>query len=781
MTEATGFDPQQSEFSRRTFVRTAALATPAVAWTGQAGEAAAASAPTPSPSPTPSALASAAAKKIPAFPGAEGAGMYTTGGRGGAVYEVTTLDDDGPGSLRDAVAKSDGTIVFRVAGNIRIKGGLDITGSNLTIAGQTAPGHGITVIGNETQIKGDNIILRHLRFRGGDEMGTPIDTFGARNVRDVIIDHCSFSWGVDECFSVYGNTNVTVQWCIISEGLTNSVHDKGRHGMGGLWGGDTITYHHNLLIHENARNPRFSFTEGMALVVDHRNNVIYNHGITSCYGGEWSNGINMVGNYYKPGPNTLAKIAREIVAPGRFGQWHVSGNEIEGHADVTADNTLGITYPTGGITLLPNAVEFQNGITEQTPQQAYASVLEQAGATLPRRDAIDARLVTEARTGTGRHINSQKDVGGFLPLPTEVPAPADSDNDGIPDEWESAQGLDPNNADDAKAVGGDGYTNLERYLNSIQRAGARNPEVTITSPKIDQVFAAAKDKQPVTVTADAKALDGASIANVEFFHGAEKIGEAAAPPYQATWTGVTDGTYFLTARATDSTGSATTSSLVPIHVNRTRTHTGWQVRDIGEVPIPGNTALKDGVFTIKGSGKIAGWNDSFHFAYQAVGFSKRGEVLEITARLDDVSKNHIDAVAGIMVRQDLEPNSPFMMAGIGYSASNEDGSHKRSKAIRVASHGKAASVGVFPAASDDPLGSKPYWLRLVCRSLPTGGDTEFEAFLSSNSLNWDRIGYERIVMRTGRFYVGLAVDGNQEANGVHIYTTATFSQVKVNR
>jgi pectate lyase len=779
MTEALGFDPQQSAFSRRTFVRSAALATPGVALAGIPGEARAEPAPAGSPTPTPA--PSAQAKKIPAFPGAEGAGMYTTGGRGGAVYEVTTLDDDGPGSLRAACAKSDGTIVFRVAGTIKLKGGLDVTGSNLTIAGQTAPGHGITVTGNETQIKGDNIILRHLRFRGGDELGTPIDTFGARGVRDLVIDHCSFSWGVDECCSVYGNTNVTVQWCVISEGLTNSVHDKGRHGMGGLWGGDTITYHHNLLVHQNARNPRFSFEEGMALLVDHRNNVIYNPGITSCYGGEWSNGINLVGNYYKPGPNTLPKIAREIVAPGRFGQWHVSGNEIAGHADVTADNTLGITYPIGGVTLLPQPVEFANGITEQTARQAYAAVLDQAGATLPRRDAIDARLVNEARTGTGRHINSQKDVGGFLPLPSEVAAPADTDKDGIPDEWETAQGLNPDDAADAQAVGPDGYTNLERYLNTIQRAGAPNPEVAITSPTIDQVFAANKDKQQVTVTAEARAAEGASIARVEFFHGDEKIGEAAAAPYQATWQGVTDGTYFLTARATDNTGSATTSSLVPIHVNRTRTHTGWQVKDVGEVPIPGNTALKDGVFTIKGSGKIAGWNDSFHFAYKAVGFSKRGEVLEITARVDDVSRNHVDAVAGIMIRQDLEPNSPFMMAGIGYAASNEDGSRRRAKAIRVASHGTAPSVGVFPPAGDDPLDDKPYWLRLVCRSLPTGGDTEFEAFLSDNSLNWDRIGYERIVMRTGRFYVGLAVDGNQEANGVHVYTTATFRQVKVNR
>nr|WP_236667159.1 Ig-like domain-containing protein [Nonomuraea sp. K271] len=349
----------------------------------------------------------------------------------------------------------------------------------------------------------------------------------------------------------------------------------------------------------------------------------------------------------------------------------------------------------------------------------------------------------------------------------------------MPDEWESANGLDPENPDDAGTVDGSGYTNLERYLNSIQRAGARNPEVAILSPKADQVFAAAQDEQSVVVKADAKAMDGASIATVEFFHGDKKIGEATAAPYQVTWENATDGTHCLTARATDSTGSATTSSLVPIHVTRTRPHKPWKAQDIGEVPIPGSTALKDGVLTLKGSGKIAGWKDSFHFAHQAVGFTKRGQVVEITARLDHISTGHIDAVAGVMVRQDLAPNSPFMMAGIGYSASGDDGAGLRAKAIRVAQHGKEPSVGLWPYDGEDPLSVKPYWLRLVCRSLPTG-DHEFEAFLSDNSLNWDRIGYERIAMRSGRFYIGLAVDGNQEAIAVRTYTTAQFSLVKIN-
>ncbi|MGP3960680.1 Ig-like domain-containing protein [Nonomuraea sp. 3N208] len=764
MTEALGFDRQESELSRRDFVRSAAVVPPAMAWGGTAAAGSSGEV----------RQASTGSKVVPAFPGAEGAGMYVTGGRGGAVYEVTTLDDDGPGSLREAVAKSDGTIVFRVSGNIHLKGGLDITGSNLTIAGQTAPGHGISVNGNETKIAGNNIIIRYLRFRGGDELGTPIDTFTARGVRDVIIDHCSISWGVDECFSVYGVTNVTVQWCIIAEGLTNSVHPKGRHGMGGLWGGDNVSYHHNLLVHQSARNPRFSFTEGMDMVVDHRNNVIYNYGHTSCYGGEWSNGVNIIGNYYKPGPDTLDQIAPVIVAPGRFGQWHVSANHVAGHPDVTRDNSRGITYPVGGITLLPRPVELEHGITEQTPEQAYAAVLDQAGAILPRRDPIDARLIHEVRTGTGRAINSQRDVGGWAPLPSE-PAPADSDHDGMPDEWERAQGLDPGNADDRNAVDGSGYTNLERYLHSIQRVGSRNPEIAITQPKPDQVFTG---PQSVTVQAAAKPVDGAGIAKVEFFHEDKKIGEATAAPYQVTWANAPDGSYCLTARATDTTGSATTSSIVPVHVNRSTGGVApWRAQDIGAVPIPGHTALDGETIILKGSGKIAGWKDSFHFAYQAVGFSKRGEVIEITARIDEVSRAHIDAVAGVMVREDLAAGSPFMLAALGWS---EDG--KRAKAVRAASTGTQASVGVYPATSQDPLkGDTAYWLRLVCRSLPTGGDNEFEAFLSDSSLNWTRIGYERIAMRTGRFFIGLAVDGNQEANAVHHYTTARFSQVKVNR
>ncbi|WP_327581578.1 Ig-like domain-containing protein [Nonomuraea sp. NBC_00507] len=703
---------------------------------------------------------------MPAFPAAEGAGMYATGGRGGEVVEVTTLDDSGPGSLREAVAGSDRTIVFRVSGNIHIKGGLDITGSNITIAGQTAPGHGISVVGNETKIAGNNIIIRYLRFRGGDVLGTPIDTLTGRGVRDIVIDHCSISWGVDECLSVYGCTNVTVQWCVISEGLDMSVHPKDRHGMGGLWGGDHITYHHNLLVHNSSRNPRFSFTEGLDMIVDHRNNVIYNHGFTSCYGGEWANGVNMVGNYYKPGPNTLAAIAPVIVAPGRFGKWHVSGNHVEDHPEVTRDNVKGITFPTGGITLLPQPVPFEHGIDAQTPAQAYAAVLEGAGAILPRRDSIDARLINEVRTGTGRVINSQREVGGWALLPQEEP-PADGDHDGMPDDWERAQGLNPADPADRNTVGRDGYTNLERYLNSIRRAGARNPEVALTQHP-DQVLTAGKS---LTLEARAKALDGAAIAKVEFFAEDEKIGEAAAAPYRMTWANLSEGTHHLTARATDSTGTMTASSMVPLHVVTTTATGAWQGRDVGRVPIPGTAAIDGDVITVRGSGKVAGWRDSFFFLHQQV--ESKGQV-EIIARAESLSRAYAGAVAGVMIRESLEPDSPFMMGGLTFY---EGG--KRGMALRVAQKGSTMAAGPYPPIAEDPLDAgKRHWLRLVAKLLP-GGDTEFQAFLADESLAWTRIGYERIYINPSRFFIGLAVDGGQEANAVHSYTTARFSAVKI--
>ncbi|WP_320774766.1 Ig-like domain-containing protein [Streptomyces sp. CRN 30] len=710
------------------------------------------------------AAAADAAAGVLAFPGAEGGGRYATGGRGGEVYEVTTLADAGPGSLREAVSGSDRTIVFRVSGNIVLEGGLDIFGSNLTIAGESAPGDGICVIGNETKAKDvENIILRHLRFRGTDTLGTPIDTFGMERCRNVIIDHCSFSWAVDEVCSPYGNENFTMQWCIVSEGLALSAHEKGLHGYGGLWGGDNVTYHHNLLAHQGGRNPRFSFVEDVAQRVDHRNNVIYNHGYTSCYGGEWADGVNMVANYYKPGPNTLAEVAPVIVSPDRGGSWHVAGNVVEGHADVTRDNRRGIVLPVGGATLSAEPFEVADPIEEQSAKDAYKAVVAGAGATLPRRDAVDARVLADVRAGTGRMINSQKEAGGVVPF-AAAEAPADSDHDGVPDAWAQAHGLTGGGADVDPATG---YSNLELYLHSLRPAGAANPTVTLTAPAVDTVLASATGTQDITLRADATAHDGATIDLVVFYADDRKVGEATGAPYEAVWQSAPEGTHHLTARATDSTGTATTSALVPVHVDRVTDVAPWTSQDIGKVPLPGAAALKGGVFTLRGSGRLRGRKDSCHFVHQRID-APGDEVVEVVARLDSLSAVYEGVWAGIMIRENLTADSPFNALGLYVGAGGHRGAVKR-----IHASGTEMSVGTYPADEDQKLSDKAYWLRVTLR-----GD-EFTSEISPDSLQWTRIGYERIPM-ADQVYAGLFVDGAQQANDVHHYVTAQFSRVKIN-
>ncbi|MFB0515694.1 MAG: polysaccharide lyase family 1 protein, partial [Candidatus Neomarinimicrobiota bacterium] len=253
-----------------------------------------------------------------AFPGAEGYGRFTTGGRGGAVIEVTNLNDSGPGSLRAAVeASGSRTVVFRVSGNITLQSRLEIKHGYLTIAGQTAPGDGICLRNYDLKLEAGNVIIRYLRVRLGDSAGIEADALEGPNQINVIIDHCSVSWSVDECMSFYAGQNVTIQWCLISESLHNSVHQKGPHGYGGIWGGTNCSFHHNMLAHHSSRTPRFNEGDHEAegrydRNVDHRNNVIYNWGGNSAYGGKggW---YNLVNNYYKYGPASGPK--NRIVEP----------------------------------------------------------------------------------------------------------------------------------------------------------------------------------------------------------------------------------------------------------------------------------------------------------------------------------------------------------------------------------------------------------------------------------------------------------------------------------
>ena len=435
---------------------------------------------------------------VPAFPGAWGGGMFTTGGRGGKVIAVMNLNDSGPGSFRAAVeATGPRIVVFRVAGVIPLESNIDINHPDITIAGQSAPGDGVCIANHSLNINTRNVILRHLRVRRGrPQGGQGSDNIGGNPIGQIIVDHCSASWGMDENLSLYrymkpeengGATklpvkNLTVQYCISSEAL-----NAGNHAFGGTWGGEDSTFHHNLFACNTARNPSI----GMSGEFDYRNNVVFNWRHRTMDGGDETSEINVINNYYKPGPATnenmrgvLARIEqRNMYSPGRRfekgtwypkhdgrpGKWYVAGNIIDGHASVTKNNWAGMRGPEE---LARVNTPFEAWpVHQQSAEEAYETVLKKAGATLPRRDPVDARVAEMVRTGKPTSgdgiIKTPEEVGGYPTYAFEPEdVPADADADGMPDEWEQKHGLAANDASDGSAdADNDGYTNVEEFLN----------------------------------------------------------------------------------------------------------------------------------------------------------------------------------------------------------------------------------------------------------------------------------------------------------------------------
>jgi pectate lyase len=429
------------------------------------------------------------AQELPlAFPGAEVYGKYTTGGRGGKVYIVSNLNDDGPGSFREAVQKKEPRIIlFSVSGNIELKSPLTINKGDLTVAGQSAPGDGICLKNYQVYIQANNVIIRFLRFRLGDLQRQQADALGGtKNSDGMIIDHCSISWATDECASFYRNKNFTLQWCIISESLNHSVHEKGDHGYGGIWGGEKATFHHNLLASHVSRMPRFSGSSTTPNspdeLVDFRNNVIYNWASNNTYGGEKGR-YNVVNNYYKPGPAMRSKKAWIINPSQPYGKFFISGNCLYGSEEVTKDNRKGVKADHLDSVFVSKPFQTE-AIREQSADRAYELVLKNAGASY-KRDAVDARIAEETRTGRsvmGKNkdgiIDSQYQVGGW-PVLKAAPAASDEDHDGMPDDWEKSEGLNPQDAADASKKSGTDklYDNIEVYINSLVDHIIKDPDV----------------------------------------------------------------------------------------------------------------------------------------------------------------------------------------------------------------------------------------------------------------------------------------------------------------
>ncbi len=434
------------------------------------------------------------AQDIPAFPGAEGYGADAIGGRGGAILFVTNLNDSGPGSLRAAVVASGPRIViFKVGGIIQLESRLSIVNPYLTIAGQTAPGGGICIAGYSVLIYGPahDIIIRGVRFRHGDlsdENGARADALGTNGVsavnavRNVIIDHCSMSWSIDETLQVWDySENITVQWSMITESLDNAGHpDGGPHGYGAILKSRIndagISFHHNLLAHHRSRNPKFTSDAGSMTRFDFRNNVVYNHGTRPALSGESNDTpeiqVNFVGNYFKYGPDTDNSKKDKLLFIQYQGTplYYLQDNFIENYSAVTNDNWLGVEYWQTNLQepdIRINTPFDTPPVITQPAAEAYEVVLDYAGAIAPVRDAVDVRIVANVRNRSGQHIDSQSEVGGW-PIYASGSYPQDSDNDGMPDDWETANGLNPNNSGDANGdIDGDGYTNIEAYINSL--------------------------------------------------------------------------------------------------------------------------------------------------------------------------------------------------------------------------------------------------------------------------------------------------------------------------
>ncbi len=439
---------------------------------------------------------------LPAFVGAEGGGMYSLGSRAADniyVYHVTNLNDSGAGSFRNAVSEGNRIVVFDIAGTIMLESNITCKASNITILGQTAPGEGICVAGASMMFNGaDNVIVRYMRFRSGDYAGSQEDGLGIRRCTNVIIDHCSVSWSVDECLSAYENKDLTVQNCIISESLNESIHGKGKHGYGGIWGGINASFHHNLISTHNSRNPRigtsatvhsYNDTPDYESLVDIRNNFFYNWGMNSGYGGENNIRVNFVNNYYKPSSKSkVTRIYQHYFGNDNTGTTlYVSGNVMEGNTAVTKNNWLGVEEHNDGISWtkcesISDGYTDENGklwrndqylkdypVTTQTAQQVYDTLLDNVGANIVM-DEIDRRVIDNVKNGT--LPTGSKSGEGFIDTPDDVEGyimlygsktEADTDNDGMPDSYEETHGLDKNNPNDNKAIASNGYTNLENY------------------------------------------------------------------------------------------------------------------------------------------------------------------------------------------------------------------------------------------------------------------------------------------------------------------------------
>ena len=634
-----------------------------------------------------------------AFPGAEGGGKYATGARGAdniEVYHVTNLNESGSGSFADAVSRSGRIIVFDVGGTIWLDNTLTISRDNLTILGQTAPGDGITFAGSDILLASgaSNIIMRYLRIRPTDINGGEPDGLGGRWNHNVIIDHCSVSWSVDEGLTLYAGSsesrtqgsNLTIQNTIGAESLKMSNHFKGAHGYGAIWGGTDSSYHHNLLAHHDSRSPRL---DRELRGTDIRNNVVYDWGITnSAYGAEpYSynsktynpSNVNWVNNYYKHGPSTASKLFGRLFEVSNNenrskSNFYFAGNYVFENEAVTNDNLSGV-YKSELGNMLSEPIDMgEYALPEQSAEDAYEEVLSDAGATLPRRDSIDARIVADVKNGTGRIVNNANETGGLIEM-EETSRVFE-----IPEDWKNANSMGSASETDIVESGEwAGYTWIEAYVNDWTESqdAPSNPDIVVTSPAIaslsDEIngyavdngnWAVISDNEELNYSAVGIPVDGTEITKMELYDGNELI---------RTYEGASEiddnitleaGTHYLTSRAYNNEGESTGSPTSIVYVKNSNEAEGYTHTQIGTPSFDGEggAGMEDnGVYDIFGSGKIGRKNDSCDFMYKTV----TGD-FDISAEMVEIAKFENGQISGLMLRESLDPDSRMAMLADGW-------------------------------------------------------------------------------------------------------------------
>ena len=742
-----------------------------------------------------------AAEELLAFPGAEGGGKYTEGARGAEnieVYHVTNLNDSGEGSLRDAVSEEGRIVVFDVGGVIHLNSQLVLEKDHITILGQTAPGDGITITGNDVLLQDNvsDIIMRYLRIRPSDDSGGEPDGIGGRWINDIILDHCSVSWSVDEALTLYAGSleengrqseNITVQNCIVSESMRMSNHIKGAHGYGGIVGGTNASYINNLFAHHDSRSPRF---DRNLKSTDFTNNVIYNWGNTnSLYGAEpysynsapeystpeYASNVNLVNNYYKYGPSTRASLRSRIFDVSNNSDtlksnFYVSGNYVYGNDAATADNQAYVNNASKA-NFLDTPVDMgEYAVTAVSAEEAYAEVLAEAGAALPKRDSIDARVVADVENGTGRIINNDEEIGGLTGIESS------EDEFEIPEDWKTENGMGTAEETD---LAPSGYTWIEEYVNdwTEEQNAPTNPSITVESPAVadyemsqdrsDKIgsWTVLSETDSLVYKMTASAAEGTEITKTELWDGETLLKEYGTAEIDDSIT-LAPGTHYIFSRAYNNDGEKTDSPTSIVYVTGTQQPDGAAIAEIGAAANNGgavaypqkSAAWTDGESTyISGSGLIGGTADSCSYMWYQV----NGD-FEFIVCMEDIPKYENGVLTGIMFRESLDPGSKMVMAAdtwlrygenIVIPMRTETGGEARFMLMRDADGSEVANSGdnTYPA---------PKYMKIARE-----GDI-FTISVSNNGISWEgsvRQPYEiELSGISDEGYIGIACDS---ANG----------------